>query len=171
MSSHDRPWSVVPNDWSHVMLYFSSVAEHILCFRNYSTIFLTIISHRNDFGTQVQWHFLSDGGGGRSSLGQRWAEIMKGRWFPVSHLEKGRKLYWEKQIQKNGTQPPGIPEKKPKNVAAELEELGQGSDMKSPTLFPERFTNPIPCMSSRLEACTKSLPQMGQVVLIYWIQI
>ena len=96
------------------MLYFSSVAEHILCFRNYSTIFLTIISHRNYFGTQVQWHFLSDGGGGEVIPGSKMTEIMKGRWFPVNHLGKGRKLHWEKQIQKNGTQHPGIPEKSPR---------------------------------------------------------
>lgn len=35
----------------------------------------------------------------------------------------------------------------------------------------EISTSPTRFTFSRLEACTKSLPLMGQVVLIYWIQI
>ena len=172
MSSCDRPWSVVPNDWSHVMLYFSSVAEHILCFRNYSTIFLTIISHRNDFGTQVQWHFLSDGGEREVIPGSKMSRDHERQVVPCEPPGKEQKTSLGKTDKDKWNTVPRDPRKKAQECGCRIGGIGAGVRHEvTHFVFREISTSPIPCMPSRLEACTKSLPQMRQVVLIYWIQI
>ena len=108
------------------MLYFSSVAEHILCFRNYSTIFLTIISHRNDFGTQVQWHFLSDGGWGEVGPGSKMSRDHKRQMVPCEPPGKGQKTALGKTDTEKRNTAPRDPRKKAQECGWRTGGIGAG---------------------------------------------
>lgn len=112
---------------------------------------------------------------GGSSLGQRWAGIMKSRWFPVYRLgertENRKTSYKGTEHSTPGSPDPGVRKtgKKPKTVAGEI---GAGRRHGAIHFISREIpTSPPPFISSRLETCTRSRPWMAQVVLIYWIQI
>lgn len=108
------------------MLYFSSVAEHILCFRNYSTIFLTIVSHRNDFGTQVQWHFLSDGGWGEVVPGSKMSRDHERQMVPCEPPGKGQKTVLGKTDTEKWNTAPRDPRKKAQECGCRIGGIGAG---------------------------------------------
>lgn len=132
----------------HDALFRISCRTHFMLQELQYNHFLTIISHRNGSGTQVQ----SDGGRG-SFLGQRRAGIIKSQCFPVYQPGKSRKRLGKPATQ-NSIWHPGAPDPRARKAkketkAQELEELGQGGDIKSSTLFPERFQPAQPLLCSQ----------------------
>ena len=79
------------------------------------------------------------GGGGEVVPGSKMSRDHERQMVPCEPPGKGQKTALGKTDTEKWNTAPRDPRKKPKNVAGELEELGQGSDMKSPTLFPERL--------------------------------
>lgn len=131
MSSCDMPYSVVPNDWST----WCSTSHQL---QNTFYVPGTTVQSLSNYLTAQKWFWRS----GTMALPE-WLAGVGGGGCPWVKDEQGSRkadaslcTTWARAGNKTGKTSYG---QQPKNVAGELDVLGQRDDMKSSTLFPEKF--------------------------------